>query len=196
MTKVIGITGLIGSGKSVVVRTWSKLYDVPTFDSDQQAKEIYKTPRVRQLVINKLGIDPILADNSLNKQELRNILAHPEQRKALEEIVHSNLNLEFQEWVKKQNAPMVLLESAILFTSGYNKGCHFTVSVVADQETRQKRVMQRDADMSEAQFQKIVEIQREEAILQSNGCDFIIDNNGSQSLIQQVEQIHQKILLH
>lgn len=196
MTKVIGITGLIGSGKSVVVRTWSKLYDLPTFDSDQRAKEIYKKPIVRQLTIEHLGVDPILPDNSLNKVVLRNIIANPDQRKILENIVHEHLGIEFQEWVMNQQTPLVLLESAILFTSGYSKRCQDTISVVADLETRKKRVMQRDAHMNEEQFKKIVEIQREEAILQSNGCDFIIDNNGSQSLIKQVELIHQKVLHH
>lgn len=194
---ILGITGLIGSGKSVVRKVWSELYDLPTYDSDQRAKEIYFTPFIRQMIVDQLSIDPITSEGKLNKDGLRALLHSPEAKSKLEKIIHKGVAEDFRIWFSSQkNSPLIVLESAILFTSGFHKFCDKTIAVWAEKNLRKERVLLRDCNMYEEQFEHIVRLQKEEEKRQTKEADFVIDNNGHTSLIHQVEHIYQKIKLN
>lgn len=190
--KVIGITGLIGSGKSVVMKLFGVLYDIPTFNSDQKAKEIYHDSDIRKSIIDHLGMDPITDEGSLNKEGLRQLVTgDPLKKKELETIVHNGLKAKFQAWVEEQSSDMVIIESAILFTSGYHRFCDQIIQVTAKETTREARVLSRDSGaMTSERFYQIVEIQREEAKRQENESNFTIDNNGEVSIVEQVERTY------
>lgn len=192
--KVIGITGLIGSGKSVVMKLFGILYDIPTFNSDLKAKEIYYDSDIREKIIRKLGIDPITDEGSLNKDGLRQLVTGDAHMKnELETIVHNGLKEKFQSWVERQTSDSVIIESAILYTSGFHRFCDQIIQVTAKETTREARVLSRDNSMTIERFQQIVDIQREEAIRQANESNFTINNDGDISIVQQVENTYDKI---
>lgn len=192
--KVIGITGLIGSGKSVVMKLFGILYDIPTFNSDLKAKEIYYDSDIREKIIRKLGIDPITDEGSLNKDGLRQlVIGDAHMKNELETIVHNGLKEKFQSWVERQTSDLVIIESAILYTSGFHRFCDQIIQVTAKETTREARVLSRDNSMTIERFQQIVDIQREEAIRQANESNFTINNDGDISIVQQVENTYEKI---
>lgn len=193
MSMIIGVTGLIGSGKSVVLKTLSKLYDIPYYDSDTHAKDLYFDPIVRDKIRAQLGFDPIALDGTLNKPKLREVLDSEYERKLLEQINHEAVQRHFEEWSRASGSEIVALESAILFTSGFSELCDLTVSVYADKEIRRARVLARDNGRSQEDFKRIELIQVTEARRQQEEADIIIENNGTSSIIRAVEALWERI---
>lgn len=191
--KTIGITGLIGSGKSVVMTLLNRLYGLPIFDCDTVAKEVYYDPEVREKLKSAMNFDPIHTDGMLKKDQLRDVLNDPLRKKILEDMIHQGVGRAFQNWKKEQTSEMVLLESAILFTSGFHEYCDYIIAVSSEETTRKERVMARDNNMSDKRFETLVKLQSEEEKRQASDADFHIDNNGRISLIQQVEEIYGRI---
>lgn len=189
MAQVIGVTGLIGAGKSVVVQTMASLIGVPTFDSDRYAKETYRDQHVRKVIISNFGFDPINSDDSLDKSNLRRILENPRQKDQLEKIIHKAVEDVFYDFVNQCKAMYIVLESAILFTSGFNQLCDYTIAVVANNEMRKNRVLKRDVERSEDDFDHLASLQSAEGKLQNQMATFKINNDGNHSIIKAVEAI-------
>lgn len=190
--KVLGITGLIGAGKSVVRETLSVLYDIPCFDSDTIAKEVYFSPTVAREIYYRLGFNPT-KDGLLNKALLKKTLAEPFKRCVLEEIVHRAVGREFEIWKEQQRSKWVCLESAILFTSGFNLLCDFTLAVEASEEIRHHRVQLRDNKRSIEELRNIDSLQTQEGRKQREGADYRINNCGTSSVIRAVEALWEQI---
>lgn len=193
--KVIGICGLIGSGKSVVKRALEVMYGLPTFDSDQEAKKLYFLPHVRSMTMDRLGFDPILR-SEINKEALSDCLRHPERKAALQQIIHRELETQWAQWRNVQKSEVIVFESAILYTSGFYKHCDTVISVVAPTDVRKERVMKRDGIGRVARFESIERIQQEEKHLQGENADHHIVNAGGKSIIEQIEQIQHSLLSH
>ena len=129
----IGLTGGIGSGKSYVCK-YLQQHGIEVFDCDTAAKQLMRTsPTLRQQLTELIGTDAYNADGSLNKA-----VSSPANAKAIDAIVHPAVFESFEvsgfDW----------MESAILFESGAYKLVDKVVAVVAPQEVRIQRVMQRD----------------------------------------------------
>lgn len=143
---VIGITGGIGSGKSVVSKILS-VYGVPVFDCDREAKLLYETSQeLRAYVIRRFGEELYATeDNRLDRARLASIVFSDSQALAeLEGGVHPLLRTRFSSWCRSQSASIVALESAILFQSGYSELCSIVAYVEAPLEERIARVIRRD----------------------------------------------------
>lgn len=192
MARVLGISGLIGSGKSVVREALTVLYDMPCFDSDTVAKKAYFDQAVVREIENLLRFSPVKS-GQLDKIKLREALSDPQKKTILEEIVHRTVAKHFEEWRDKQSSPWVCIESAILFTSGFNSLCDVTLSVEAPDEIRHQRVLQRDSGRSIADLQKIEEMQAEEGRRQRGEADIKIDNSGTTSISRAVEALWERI---
>lgn len=192
MAKVLGISGLIGSGKSVVREALSVLYDIPCFDSDTIAKEVYFEPIVIGEIQGQLGFSPI-KNGLLNKAKLKEVLTDPHNKKILEDIVHRAVARQFDEWCRRQSSQWVGIESAILFTSGFSRLCDFTLAVEVSDEIRHQRVLQRDQERSMAELQRIEAMQAEEGKRQRREANFKIDNSGTSSITRAVEALWERI---
>jgi len=188
----VGITGGIGSGKTVVCRIFQSL-GIPIYHADVEAKQLYFTDHSLKLeLIEKFGSEFYLSDTEINKSFARNLLQDKTTRDLFNGIVHPKVFDHFETWVKNQNSPYVIKEAAILFESGANKTVNIVVGVVAPEELRIKRVMQRD-NLDETQVRKIIALQLSNQELSSK-CQFIIQNDEQHSLIHQVMEIHQELL--
>lgn len=188
----VGITGGIGSGKTVVCQIFSTL-GIPIYNADSETKQLYFTnQQLKSELINAFGDQFYLSPNELNKPFVRDLLSDQKTQKLLNSIVHPAVFSHFETWVSLQTSPYVIKEAAILFESGANKTVDLVIGVVANPEIRMERVIKRDS-MNRETVQKIMELQLSNEALISK-CNYIITNNGNESLIEQVLKINLELL--
>lgn len=191
--RVIGVCGLIGSGKSVVMRYFAHL-GYPVYDCDDVAKEMYYIPRVRTQIAELIGLDPIDTEGRLRKTELSNALSSSLDIKTrLETIIHCALLEDFDHWCKAfSGSEVVFMESAILFSSKFNERCDVTIAVDAPEEVRRERVIRRDGDKDSQRFERVKVLQIKEAELIKD-ADIHIMNDNKCSIIRQLEAVSRSV---
>ncbi|MFI3289371.1 MAG: dephospho-CoA kinase [Rikenellaceae bacterium] len=142
----IGVTGGIGSGKSTLCNHF-QMSGIPLYDSDRRAKELMnRSETLRAQIIELFGEDAYFG-GSLNRAFLADQIFHDtSKREALNAIVHPAVRLDFLAWAEAQgdSVPYVLLESAILFDGDLSSYIDYTVAVLAPEELRITRVVNRD----------------------------------------------------
>lgn len=186
--KVLGVCGLIGSGKSMVMNLL-RLYGIPIYNCDKRAKMMYHRPDVQESIALLWGVSPISVTGGIEHAILQEILSRSvADRKSLEKIIHTALRDDFFSWKEQQSSPWVALESAILFTSSFSCFCDKTLCVIAPKETRRMRVIRRDKNMPPNRFLFFEKAQEQEAE-QSNNANYIINNDSTNSLILSLEAV-------
>lgn len=145
MSKIeIGITGGIGSGKSIVSRILRTM-QYPVYDTDSQAKTLMESASIRQQLATAWGNKIFHPDGSLNRAQLAAIVFNnSEQLKRLNSIVHPAVRHHYAQWVELQISPIVFVESAILHQARMDRTLQYIWVVEADHDTRIERVMQRN----------------------------------------------------
>ena len=194
----VGITGGIGSGKTTVCGIFSQL-NVPIYSSDEAAKSLMiNNADVKRALIEILGAEIYFNNGELNRKEIANqIFNNNEKKKALESIVHTAVFVDSEYWLKKMAAEKhayVLYESALLFESNLNHLLNKTILITAPEELRIERVIARsNGTLSKTDVEQRIKNQQsdEEKI---KLADFVIHNDNSQMLTQQVLQIHRSLL--
>ena len=187
--KKIGLTGGIGSGKTYVSEVFSSL-GIPVFNADVQSKKLMRScDKLISLVKDSFG-DDIYTNRVLDKQKLASIVfSDKEKLENLNNIIHPIVKQEFIDWCKQQNSSYVIKEAAILFESSSDKGLDAVICVSAPLNIRIDRAVKRDGS-SEKEINNRIEnqISQEE---KENLSDYIIVNDGVQSLLPQILKIHQ-----
>lgn len=187
MTKIIGLTGGIGSGKTMVAK-YIKSLGIPVYIADDEAKKIMTTDAVIQAIIKEFGTE-VIDNNKLNREKLAQLVFNnSEKLEKLNKIVHPQVKKHFESWLEmNKNAPFVLKETAILFESGSNKYCDAILTVTSPLETRLQRVIERDKT-DRASVLKRMESQwtDEQRIAKS---DFVIQNISIDDTKKQVDEI-------
>jgi dephospho-CoA kinase len=145
MALIVGITGGIGSGKSTICSVF-RLLGVPVFEADAEAKKLTNTSSaIKTGLIDLFGNDIYTTNGTINRKKLAGIIFNDEvQLTKVNELIHPVVRSEFKTWVKKQNAPYVVHEAAILFESGFYKMMNYTILVSAPENIRTNRVANRD----------------------------------------------------
>ena len=189
----IGITGGIGSGKSLVCRIFG-LLGIPIYDADSHAKGLMTTDGILVSQIKKeFGDLTYLPDGTLNRTYLgEHVFFSEEKLEKLNNLVHPRVAVDYAKWRDtKFDAPYVLKEAALLFESGSYRLLDKIIVVSAPENVRQKRVLQRDAHRTVEQFKGIVEKQMaEEEKVQR--ADYIIVNDETKLIIPQVLFLHKQ----
>lgn len=179
MTKIIGLTGGIGSGKTTIAKLF-QAEGIPIYISDEEAKKIMSLPETIKAIEEVFGPE-VLLNQQIDRKKLAAVVFNDESKlKLLNEIVHPLVKKHFDDWVQsKQNFSFVIKEAAILFESGSYLFCDKIITVTASQETRIKRVMQRD-HVSEHEVLERMKNQwsDEDRIAKS---DFVIENENFES---------------
>lgn len=188
----VGITGGIGSGKSMVSHIFN-LLGVPVFDADKAAKQVMLDNKlVREQLINSFG-ENVYLNNELNRSYLSKMVFSDEHLlKKLNAIVHPATIEEGEKWVSKQTAPYVIKEAALLFEAGSAEGLDYIIGVFAPQHIRINRVMKRD-NVSRQDVLNRMSKQIDEAI-KMKLCDFVIVNDEQQMVIPQVLNLHKQFM--
>jgi len=143
-TKIIGLTGGIGSGKTTVAGYFAAL-GVPVYIADEEAKKLLFLPETVAEVMGAFGSD-VLSDGLPDRKKLAGLVFNnPQKLAVLNGIIHPKVKEHFAEWVSGHyDKPCVIKEAAILFESGSYKDCDAVILVTAPKEIRIQRVMKRD----------------------------------------------------
>ncbi|WP_395078137.1 dephospho-CoA kinase [Flavobacterium sp.] len=186
MTKIIGLTGGIGSGKTTIARLFES-ENIPVYIADIEAKKIMQFPETIEKIRKYFGNDATV-NNQVNKKYLSQIVfENPKELEKLNSIIHPLVKLHFEKWVKKQKTPFVIKESAILFESGSYKYCDKIITVFASEETRILRVMLRDK-LSKDEVQQRIKNQWSD-VKKISMSDYTIENESVTVAKKQFDEI-------
>jgi dephospho-CoA kinase len=191
MATMIGLTGGIGSGKSVVAKVFATL-GIPVFNADDEAKRIMQTsPEIKNKLIEQFGLE-IYNEHGLDKEKLASIVFNdPFQLQLLNAIVHPVTIQAAKDWAAKQTTPYVIKEAALIFESGTADGLFKVIGVTAPLSLRTHRVMQRDG-ITKEQVDARMRNQISDTI-KMRLCDYVIENNNQEMVIPQVLEIDKAI---
>ena len=186
----LGITGGIGSGKSVVSRIL-RLMDVPVYDCDSQSKYLTEHNNViRTQLIDLLGNNVYFSNGKLNKSFLASYVFSDSRHTAqINQIIHPIVKVDFENWAINQNPDILIIgmESAILFEAKLEKTIDKILFVQAPFNLRIQRTMERD-DLSFEQVKMRIRAQMDddEKMKRSH---FVVINDDEHSLLSQVQNI-------
>ncbi len=190
----LGITGGIGSGKSVVCRLLAML-DVPVYDSDSHAKWLMNNSSVlRERLQERFGNDIFGEDGLQRKVLAERVFSDREALAALDAIVHPAVAEDFLSWASEREAEgveIVGLESAILFSSGFDRFVDRCVAVVAPDELRVARAAQRDR-ASEEQVRARIASQMPQSEV-AERADYVVVNDEQSLLWPQVLRLIEEL---
>jgi dephospho-CoA kinase len=144
MSKIIGLTGGIGAGKSKILSVFEN-FGVPCYNSDIKAKNIMENDlEVKKSIINLIGPDSYF-NNNLNTPFISHkVFNNSRILKLLNEIIHPKVKDDFFLWIKFQKKSFVIIETAILFESGLNLKCDKIILVSSPLKLRLDRIIKRD----------------------------------------------------
>lgn len=186
----IGITGGMGSGKTTVCKIFEHL-NVPIYYADERAKQLVAA-ELKETIQQAFGKD-IYDGSELNRNLLaQRAFSSKEKTDQLNSIVHPAVAKDYLNWKAKQVGPYTLKEAALLIEAGSYKELDALILVKAPLEIRIQRVIKRDSTTRELVMQRINKQLPEEQ--KEPFANYFIVNDGQQSLINQVLNIHQKIL--
>ena len=175
MTKIVGLTGGIGSGKTTVAEMF-KSFGVPVYNADEEAKILMQnSDAIKHELIDLLG-ESCYTNGQLNRSYIASqVFADQRLLQKINAIVHPKVAAHFEEWYSNQHAPYVIKEVAILFETKSQHLFDFIITVTAPIETRIQRVMDRD-QKTKKEVMSVINNQLPdlEKINQSN---FVIYNN-------------------
>ncbi|MBN2264154.1 MAG: dephospho-CoA kinase [Prolixibacteraceae bacterium] len=187
----IGITGGIGSGKSLVCDVFKNL-GIPVFNADLAAKHLMNNaPNIKQEISDSFGSDIYLKNNTLDRKKLASKIFNDQiALEKINAIVHPAVRNYFETWAQHQQTAYVIQEAAILYETGQIDQFDKIVLIIAPLEVKIERVMQRDTISRELVLERIKnQLPDSEKISKS---DFVILNDGQQMLLPQILNIHNK----
>jgi dephospho-CoA kinase len=185
--KRIGITGGIGSGKSLVAEI-IKAMGYPVYNSDERAKELTESnPKIKEGLIHLFG-EEIYQNGTLNKFALAQAIFSDEfLREKVNALIHPIVREDFNNWALAQNNSLIFNESAILFETGSYKNFDAIILVFAPIELRIKRIMKRDNCSENEVLKKMNSQFSDEEKYQLT--EFRVLNDEQTPLLVQVEKI-------
>ena len=187
----IGVTGGIGSGKSLVCKIFLCL-GVPVYDADSHAKNLMTTDGILISNIKKeFGTLSYNTDGSLNRKYLsETVFNDPKKLETLNSLVHPRVAHDYAKWVREHShLPYVVKEAALLYEAGSYQQLDKIIVVTAPDELRIERVVNRDPQRSREQIKAIIgqQMPQEEKVKRA---DFVVVNDETTLLIPQVLGLH------
>lgn len=191
----IGVTGGIGSGKSVVCQVFQAL-GAPIYEADERAKWLTEHDPILKADIQRvLGISAYDSVGHYNRAWVASqVFANPELLSALNAVIHPRVFADTESWVNLQiGKPYVIKEAALMKAAGDSNSLDKVIVVEAPMDLRIERIRKRDPHRSEAEIRNIIARQiSDEERLQL--ADYVLDNDESQLLIPQILQLHEEFL--
>ena len=189
--RVIGLTGGMGAGKSVVAGIIRSLGH-PVYDADAAAKRLYDVDReLLVAVVDRFGAAVVDASGVLDRRRLADVVfSDQEALEALNALVHPAVGRDFDRWRNRCGSSgfrIVFREAAILFESGADRDCDVVWGVSAPRNLRVERVRQRSGWSEEDVLQRMARQWTEEEVL--SRCHATLVNDGQHPLIPQVLEL-------
>ncbi len=186
----IGLTGGIGSGKSVIAHVFEVL-GIPVYYADEAAKRLMlEDPALRKSITGHFG-EASYRDGSLDRAYLSSLVFNdPAKLSLLNSLVHPATMRDSQAWTEKQKGPYIIHEAALIFEAGVDKMLDHVIGVQAPVELRVTRVMERDGTTREEVMKRMNNQMDEETKM--NHCDYLIVNDEQTLVIPQVIDLHKQ----
>ncbi|MCF8302094.1 MAG: dephospho-CoA kinase [Bacteroidales bacterium] len=188
----IGLTGSIGSGKTIVAKIFKAL-EVPVYQADEEAKRFLEYPEVIDEIVNAFG-NTMLTANKIDRKKLAAVVfSDPDKLGKLNVIIHPYVKEDFQKWCENHSdEPYVVQEAAILFESGFDKLFDKIITVSAPEHVRIERVMHRDSISKEDVLSRMRNQWSDAEKVKR--ADYVITNDEEQMIMPQVLDIHEELL--
>lgn len=188
----VGLTGGIGSGKSTIAKIFEVL-GIPVYYADAAAKRLMnENDEIKAAVIEHFGNESYNEDG-LNRPYISSIVFNNKEKlDLLNAITHPITIADANEWMKKQEAPYVLKEAALLFESGSSEHLDLIIGVYSPKALRLQRTMERDGITRDEVVMRMSRQINEE--MKMRLCDFVIVNDEQHMVIPQVMELHRKLL--
>jgi dephospho-CoA kinase len=194
----VGLTGGIGSGKSVVAKVFETL-GIPVYYADDAAKKLMNTnEELKTAIIKNFGAASYV-NGELDRKHMASIVFNDKEKlELLNSLTHPATIRDAEEWIKQltesrgQTSRYIIKEAALLFESGADKNLDYVIGIEAPLPLRIKRVMTRDG-ISEEEIMKRINRQMDEEEKMKR-CDFVIINNEQELVIPQVLELHEKFI--
>jgi dephospho-CoA kinase len=190
----VGVTGGIGSGKSLICRIFNTL-GAPVYDSDSRAKILMTTDGILiHQIKEEFGSLAFFPDGTLNRKFLgEQVFRNEEKRKVLDQLVHPRVAADYSNWFNAQSFAYVVKEAALLIETGSYKDLYKTIVVTAPDDLRIKRVLERDTHRTEQMIRDIIKSQMSQDEKAAK-ADFVIVNDGQTPVLPQVLALHRQFL--
>jgi dephospho-CoA kinase len=181
----IGITGGIGTGKSMIAKIFSTL-GVPIYDADSRAKWLINNNlQLRKEIKEFFGKDAYDAFGNYNTAFIaKQVFDKPEALKMLNQLVHPVVGEDTQKWIEKQKSAYILKEAALL-NQANGVDLDKIILVTAPMALRLERIKNRDSQRTDAEIQAIMNRQRTETEFKKI-ADFIMVNDEITPLLPQI----------
>lgn len=191
----VGVTGGIGSGKSMVCNIFKTLR-VPVFNADTEAKKLMNNDQnIKHALIALLGKNIYTDQGTLDKKGMADIIFNDKEiLQKINQIIHPAVRKQFGVWYQNQNTDYIVQEAAILFESGAYQLMDINILIKAPEELRIKRVMERDGVLENQVIARMANQWNDEK--KEKLADFIVYNDERDFLTTQILEIHKKILQH
>ncbi|RLB05726.1 MAG: dephospho-CoA kinase [Deltaproteobacteria bacterium] len=174
---IIGLTGGIASGKSLVSRTLAEL-GVKVIDADEIGREIMaKDALVKEEVVRVFGDEVLKEAGEIDREKLGRIIFRDlNRRRILEEILHPRIQA--QMWEKVQDCVGdVVLDVPLLIEKGEHEKVDVVVVVYIAREVQIQRLMRRDGISRDEAIMRIeTQLPLEKKVFYAH---YVINNNGS-----------------
>jgi dephospho-CoA kinase len=198
---LVGITGGLGSGKSMVCHFLSEM-GCALFESDRVAKELQlHDPQVIEGIKVLFGLEVYSRDASgslvLDRKKIASaVFSSSEKLAALNRLIHPKVHNEFCKAVldaRNRRTKILVKEAAILFESGGNEGLDAVVVVAADMHERIDRAVQKGMGTREEIMRRIATQWPQEKLIAK--ADYVLFNRGSlEGLKKETEALYLKLL--
>ncbi|NCC99231.1 MAG: dephospho-CoA kinase [Bacteroidia bacterium] len=190
---IIGVTGGIGSGKTYFCHL-IEIAGFPIFYTDMESKKLLNSdPLIKAQIIDLFGASAYTEDVLDSKHIAQQVFSDDNLRTKLNNIVHPAIKKLFDLWLTEhKSSPIVLLESAILFESGFDNFMDKIIVITAPLETRIKRVIKRDNCEEKDVLSKIKSQMSDE--IKINKANFVIQNGEHDDLNKQIFDLLGKIM--
>lgn len=194
----VGITGGIGSGKSTVCRLFEK-FGVPVYYADDRAKWLMNHYEdLKQKLKESFGAATYKEDGLLDRAYLAGIVFKDRAKlDVLNSIVHPVVFEDGEQWQAEQEAlgaVYSLKEAALLFETGSYQHLDRIIVVTAPEETRIKRVMERDSSTEEEVRARISKQMAQEE--KEKRANYVITNIAWETLNIQISEVHEQLVYH
>ena len=189
---MVGITGGIGSGKSVVCQVFNTL-GIPVFNADLAARFLMENDQPLVQSIKSLLGSEVYNNGILDRPKVASIIfGKPELLAKLNALVHPVTIKYANDWLIKQTAPYAIKEAAIFFESGSYSEMDVMIGVYAPQELRISRAMSRGKQTRDEVLNIIARQMNEEEKM--NRCDYVITNDDVAAVLPQVLKLHEELM--
>lgn len=189
----VGLTGGIGSGKSMVCQIFAKL-GIPVFNADNHAKRLMdEDQQLKEQIVNTFGMEFYTPEGLLDRKKLADLIFNNQiALQKINSLVHPAVRACFNHWAAVQDAPYVVQEAAILFESGQAGRFDKTILVIAPLEVKINRVIIRDGNTREKILKRMHnQLPDSEKIAKA---DFVVLNDGQTMVLPQIIDIHKKLM--